>query len=291
MGTTIDGIGLATAGWRYRKSALHLANAATSRAMADAGLAPRDVDLLINCGIYRDHVLGEPALAALIQEDTAINVEDPHAGAHGTFSFDVANGTCGVLNALQIVDRFARAGTVRHGLVVASDADPGGHLTRGFPYTAAGGAIACGWTDEDRGLGEMRWGTWPDDGGSFRSTLAQQGDRNRLTIDVDESFAERAGTAAAKLAAAVLDEATLRAEHIGTVVLAPSSKAFVQAFVEHAGLSDGLVVAAPDVRLHTAAFVVALEAARAAGRLRSGDTALFVCASGGITAGACLYRP
>jgi hypothetical protein len=47
--------------------------------------------------IYRDRNLGEPALAALIQDDISANPEDPHKNAHGTFSFDVANGTCGVL--------------------------------------------------------------------------------------------------------------------------------------------------------------------------------------------------
>ena len=290
MGTTIDGIGLATAAWRSRKSALRLADTAASRAMADAELAPHDVDLLINCGLYRDRNLGEPAMAALIQEDIAINTEDPHAGAHGTFSFDVANGACGVLTGLQIVDRFAQATTIRHGLIVASDADPGHRLARGFPFSAAGGALACGWTDDERGLGEMRWGSWPDDGLSFRSTVGQRGKRNLLEVDIDESFGDRAGSAAAKVAADVLDDACLRAEDIRTVVLAPSNEVLVRAFVEHASFPSGLIVTAPDARLHTAAFVVALDGARRAGRLRSGDVALLVCASAGITAGACVYR-
>ncbi len=65
-----------------------------------------DVDLLINAGIYRDPNLTEPALAALIQQDIGANPEDPHVDAHGTFSFDITNGTCGLLNGLQIVDGF-----------------------------------------------------------------------------------------------------------------------------------------------------------------------------------------
>jgi 3-oxoacyl-[acyl-carrier-protein] synthase III len=52
---------------------------------------------------------GEPAIAALIQEDIGANPEDPHDDAHGTFSFDIANGTFGVLIALQIVDGFLRS--------------------------------------------------------------------------------------------------------------------------------------------------------------------------------------
>jgi 3-oxoacyl-[acyl-carrier-protein] synthase III len=68
---------------------------------AAGGHDPDEFDLLVNAGMYRDRNLGEPALAALIQDDIGANTEDPHAEAHGTFSFDVANGACGVLTALQ----------------------------------------------------------------------------------------------------------------------------------------------------------------------------------------------
>ena len=72
-------------------------------------MAPNDLDLLVNAGLYRDRNLGEPALASMIQEDVRRHPEDPHPGGHGTFSFDVANGACGVLTALQIADRFLRS--------------------------------------------------------------------------------------------------------------------------------------------------------------------------------------
>jgi len=72
---------------------------------------PSDLDLLINAGIYCDRNLGEPALAAIIQDDIGANPEDPHSHAHGTFSFDIANGVCGVLTALQIADGLLRSRT------------------------------------------------------------------------------------------------------------------------------------------------------------------------------------
>ena len=43
-----------------------------------AGRTAHDVDLLVNAGIYRDRNLGEPALAAMIQQDIGANPEDPH---------------------------------------------------------------------------------------------------------------------------------------------------------------------------------------------------------------------
>jgi 3-oxoacyl-[acyl-carrier-protein] synthase-3 len=106
MGTVIDRIDISRAGWRARRSALHLAVAAAKTCLREANTDAHDVDLFVNAGIYRDRNLGEPALAALIQDDISANPEDPHEISHGTFSFDIANGTCGVLTALQIVDGF-----------------------------------------------------------------------------------------------------------------------------------------------------------------------------------------
>src|SRR6516164_8287214 len=97
MATVIDRIELTEGGWRDRHSALRLAVTAARDCLNETGRTPHDIDLLINAGIYRDRNLGEPALAAMIQQDIGANPEDPHAGAHGTFSFDIANGVCGTL--------------------------------------------------------------------------------------------------------------------------------------------------------------------------------------------------
>ena len=155
MGTIIERIELADGGWRTRHSALRLAvNGGSRLAFAKPGANPHDVDLLVNAGVYRDRNLGEPALAAMIQEDIDANPEDPHAGSHGTFSFDVVNGSCGMLTALQIVDGFLQIdGRFDCALIVASDADPGHGMSEHFPFSPAGAAALCTWTDEDSGLG------------------------------------------------------------------------------------------------------------------------------------------
>lgn len=289
MGTTIDGIGLAEAGWRGRKSALRLANTASERALSDAGLVPQEIDVLVNCGLYRDRNLGEPALAALIQQDVCANPEDPHTGGHGTFSFDVANGTCGPLTALQIVDRLSRARTAGYSLIVASDADPGHGLAEGFPFAPVGGAVVCGWTDDDRGLGELSWMTSPDGGAALRSTVGRHGARNLLEIERDDRFADQAGALAAKAASHATDTASVSANEVSTVILAPGDPTFVHTFIDRSGFGEEQVVVA-DARIHTASFLTALHAAREASRVEPAAVLLFVCASAGITAGACVYR-
>ena len=155
MGTVIDRLDVTRGGWRGRHSALHLAVAAAKACLQGAGRDADDVDLLVNAGISRDQTLGDPALAALIQEDVGANPEDPHDDTHGTFSFDITNGTCGVLSALQIVDGFLRSRTIDRALVVASDADPGRGMSEHFPFSPAGAAMLCDWTDDDYGLSRV----------------------------------------------------------------------------------------------------------------------------------------
>lgn len=268
-----------------------MADAAAHGCLDDAGVAPSDIELLINTGIYHDRNLGEPALAALIQEDVGINAEDPHPGAHGTFSFDVANGTCGPLTALRILDGFLRAGTIRRGMVVSSDVDPGHHLARDFPFAPAGGAMVCGWSSDDRGLATFRWGSWPDDAESFRAVVEQERGRNLLQFEIAAAFAKQAGVAAAEVFDGVLTDAGMTRADVDVVVAAPGEEAFIESFAAHADLPSQRVVAAAGRGLHTVAFIAALDAARQAGRLEPGTTALFVAVGAGINAGACLYRP
>src|ERR1700758_5271086 len=180
MGTVIDRVDLARPRWRDRHSALHLAVTAAKDCLKGAGCGPDELDLVVNAGIYRDRNLGEPALAALIQDDIGANPEDPHPGAHGTFSFDVANGACGVLTGLQIVDGFLRTHSVQRALVVASDANPGHGMSEHFPFSPAGAALLCRWTDDDYGLSHVHWVNTNDADGSetFSATVGFADARN-----------------------------------------------------------------------------------------------------------------
>ncbi len=162
MGTTIEAVAVTSGGWRRRHSARRLADGAAEACLAAAGVPAGAVDLLVNTGVYRDHNLGEPALAALIQEDIGANPGDPAIGGHGTFSFDVANGTCGPLTALQLVDGLLATGTVGRALVLASDADPGDGMAPGFPFGATGGAVLCGWDVATEGFVDFRWATFSE---------------------------------------------------------------------------------------------------------------------------------
>ncbi|HWS92304.1 MAG TPA: 3-oxoacyl-[acyl-carrier-protein] synthase III C-terminal domain-containing protein [Mycobacterium sp.] len=291
MGTVIDRVEIAHARWRGRHSALHLAVAAAKDCLQRAGCDPDELDLVVNAGIYRDRNLGEPALAALIQDDIGANTEDPHAGAHGTFSFDIANGACGVLTALQIVDGFLRTRSIHRALVVASDADPGHGMSEHFPFSAAGAALLCAWSDDDYGLSRVSWVNSADsaeDVETFSATVGFADARNVLRFNQSPEADEQFAAAAAKAARACLDEQSVRPADIDLIVTAPARPGYRAALSSLLGVPVEKVSVADDHRMHTAALAAALEPE--VEKLPAGARVLLVAAGAGVIAGAALYR-
>ncbi|MHA7652405.1 3-oxoacyl-[acyl-carrier-protein] synthase III C-terminal domain-containing protein [Mycobacterium sp. ML4] len=291
MGTVIDRVDVAHPRLRGRHSALHLAVTAAKDCLRQAGCEPAELDLVVNAGIYRDRNLGEPALAALIQDDIGANPEDPHADAHGTFSFDVANGACGVLTALQIVDGFLRTRSVQRALVVTSDAGPGHGMSEHFPYSATGAALLCGWTDENYGLSGVSWANAGDalhDLETSSATVGFADGRNvlrfRQSADADDKFA----AVAAEAVRACLTLNGVSLSDVDVIVAAPARRDYREALSGLLGVPAEKVCVADDHRMHTAALAAAYQ--QYAAGLKPGERILFVAAGAGVVAGAALYR-
>jgi 3-oxoacyl-[acyl-carrier-protein] synthase-3 len=288
MGTIVDRLGIAQGSWRSRHSALQLAVSAANSCLHDEGRDADAVDLLVNAGIYRDKNLAEPALAALIQEDIGANPEDPHGDTHGTFSFDISNGTCGVLTGLQIVDGFLRSHTIRCALITASDADPGHGMSEHFPFSPIGAALLCRWTDDDYGLGRISWVNGPDDGNDFQATVGSDDARNVLRFRESPDLDERLAATAAQAARNCLSDSGLTLTDIDVIIAAPARRGYRAALARHLDVPPERMVVADDEKMHTASLVVAMQ--RALESLPMGARAIVVAAGAGITAGAALYR-
>ena len=287
MPTTIEAVAVASSRWTIRGSARKLADAAIRASLTGAGVSPSDVDLLINAGLYRERILGEPALAALIQADVGAHPEDPHAGSRGTFSFDIANGACGPLTALHIADGFLRAGTAERVLIVASDANPGRGLAPRFPFAASGAAMLCRWDGSQSGLLGFRWETAPEESDLLRARVGFERGRNRLRVEQDPAFGERAAAWAGKAAASLLADHGVGPDEVDLVIPSPLTPAFLAALPAHLGVDGDRVVSVPGAdRVHTAGLLVALAAAREQGRLDDARRVLLVAAGSGIVAGA-----
>ena len=137
-----------------------LAIPAAQKAIDQANINPDHIDLVVFCGIERDH--SEPATAHSIQDRLGLNADQ---------AFDVSNACFGFIQGIEIANHFISSGTVRHALVCTGEVpskimlaaieflkqgvDPDmakttlGALTVGD----AGGAIILGASDFDENVG------------------------------------------------------------------------------------------------------------------------------------------
>jgi 3-oxoacyl-[acyl-carrier-protein] synthase III len=296
MGARIEAVTVRRGrGGPWRPGALRLSDMAARDCLAQAKRRADELDLLINAGLYKDDNTAEPAMASIIQEDIGANPgHPPKREHHGTFSFDVMNGGCGVVSALQILDAFVGPATAQLGMVVAADADPAPHRSRGFPFPPVGGAILLAASGDDAGFAGFEVRTFAEDAELFEAVVRFDPETRRSVAEVHEHprFAARCLERARAHALGFLDRARLRPVDVDVLVASAYPPGFAIRLARAVGIPAACVPAvAPELdHAHTAAPIAALAAARASGLLGAAHRVLFVTVGAGITVAAALYQ-
>jgi 3-oxoacyl-[acyl-carrier-protein] synthase-3 len=303
MGARIAAASALTSRGLRRPTARRLADAAARACLAHAGREPGDVDMLINTGVYREDNMGEPALAALVQEDIGANLGQPPLGGHGTFSFDLINGTCGVISAIQLESGLLRSGVIRLGAIVTSDVHP--HLTdpRSAPFRPTGGAMLLDWDDSIAGFTDFYAETFPEYEDLFASGLVWQErhgvrapprarGQSHMVIDEKSGYHARLADCAEEVTRRFLRRRGLGLGEIDLLVPAPSAAGFPDTLRNRLGIPGDRVAYVPEDLddAYTAAPIAALQAAIKSGRLGEARNTLMLAAGAGITVALALYR-
>ncbi|MFQ3226672.1 MAG: 3-oxoacyl-(acyl-carrier-protein) synthase III [Porticoccaceae bacterium] len=137
-----------------------LAIPAAQKAIEHSNINPDLIDLVIFCGIERDH--SEPATAHIVQASLKLSAD--HA-------FDISNACFGFMHAIEIANHFLQSGTVRYALVCTGEV-PSKILLAAIEYLKsgvapeivqktlgaltvgdAGGAVILGLSDVDEDIG------------------------------------------------------------------------------------------------------------------------------------------
>jgi 3-oxoacyl-[acyl-carrier-protein] synthase III len=303
MGTRIEAACALTRGGPRKATARGLADAAARACLAHAGRQPGDVDMLINAGIYREDHMGEPALAALIQEDIGANLGEPPVGAHGTFSFDLLNGACGVITAIQLESGLLRSGVIRLGAIVTSDVDPDAGGDGAAALRPAGGAMLLGWDDGIAGFTDFHTETFPEYADLYTSGLVWRGrrgirfprqgaGRHQLVIDEKPGYQARLADCAEEATRGFLRKLGMDIADVDLLVPAPSAPEFLDALRERLGVPGDRVAYTPEdlEGTHTTGPITAVQAAIRSGRLGEAENTLVLAAGSGITVALALYR-
>ena len=298
MGTIIEATATATAHERsMAPGALEAVDVAARSCLERADRTAGELDLLINVGVYHDRILSEPAFASLIQEDIGANPNHPPGAGHGTFSFDVYNGGCGLLTGIHLVDGMLASGTVELGMVVASDKDPVPGVSENFSFPAVGGAILLSADASRAGFTAFQFATFPEFAELFGAYVDWQEDarrglvrhgKNILTVDIAESYSDRALECADSTARELAAAQALDLGEIDLLVATASVPGFGDGLARRLGVAAERVASPSDdlAHAHTAAPAVALDSVQ----LAAARTTLFVSVGAGITVAAAVYR-
>lgn len=282
--------------------ALSLCDTTARACLTHTGHRAWELDLLVHAGLYKERNLAEPAFAALIQEDIGANPgHPPRPQRHGTFSFDVMNGGCGVVSALQLIDGFVAAGSARLAMVVAADVDPEPSTSHGFPFPPVGGAVLLGHVDGDEGFVRFEQHTFPEHAGLFESRVAFEpgsgglfGSRGHPALEVreDPGFASACVVRASAVTSEFLARAGLRPAAVDLLIASAYPPRFSRDVARSLGLGPAQVPElAPDLAsAHTAGPIAALATAMDSGQFARARNVLFVTAGAGITVALALYR-
>jgi 3-oxoacyl-[acyl-carrier-protein] synthase III len=303
MGARIEAVSALTSHGLHKPTARRLADAAARACLAQAGREPSQVDMLINAGVYREDNMGEPALAALIQEDIGANRGQPPTAGHGTFSFDLMNGTCGVISAIQLEAGFLRSGVIRLGAIVTSDVDPDPGADRSSSIRPAGGAMLLAWDDGFTGFTDFGAETFPEYEDLFISGLVwherpgprppwRETGQSQMVMDEKPGYQARLADCAEEAARRFLRRAGMGIGEIDLLVAAPSSSGFLDPLRVGLGIpGDRVAYVAEDLDgVHTTGPLAALQAAIRSGRLGEARNTLMLAAGAGLTVALALYR-
>jgi 3-oxoacyl-[acyl-carrier-protein] synthase III len=303
MGTRIEAASTLTSHGMRKPSARRLADAAATACLAHSGRTPGDVEMLINAGIYREDNMGEPALAALIQEDIGANRGQPPIGGHGTFSFDIMNGTCGVITAIRVQSGFLRSRVVRLGMIVTSDVHPNPKKSKSPTFQPTGGAMLLSWDDNIAGFTDFHTETFPEYDNMLESHYYWKAARgpqgpgraaghSQLVIDQKPGYLARSVDCAEEATWRFLRRLGMGIDEIDLLVATPSSPDFLDSVTVRLGVPGDRVAYVPEhlVAAYTTGPVAALEAGFKSGRLGEARNTLMLAAGAGITVALALYR-
>lgn len=268
----------------------HLALKAAERALADAGLATGDIDLIVLATATPDQTF--PATAATVQAELGIT-----RGA----AFDLQAVCSGFIFALATADAHLKAGSFQRALVIGAET-----FSRILDWEDRGTCVLFGdgagamvveavQADEAHGAGLLTSHLRSD--GRHRSKLfvdggpSSTGTVGHLRMEGREVFKHAVGM----ITDVIVDAFAATGESAGSIdwfVPHQANRRIIDASAQKLGIAPQKVVTTVDIHGNTSAASIplALDVARKDGRILPGHLVLLEAMGGGFTWGSALLR-
>jgi len=283
----------------FNNGSIPLAIKAGEECIRSTSIGKDRIGLLINTGIYRDEHIGEPAIASLIQKGMDLNPLFNDKGA--TFSFDLYNGICGPLNALEIISHQIDGRRIEYGLIVTSDRNPYIKYSEGYEFIPKGGAILLGPSLNGQGFIQFRSYTYPEFRNYFNSGLrfkdwgkSKNGKNKRhiLTIEKDREYLDSCIECGKNGIRRFLDSIDLHETEVDLIISTNYPPGLVEGIKRSGILPEEIFSNQPAgiERVHTASIPMVLEKAIKDKKFQSAKNVIFLSIGAGITVQLAHYR-
>jgi len=280
-------------------SYISMAALAATRCMEQTDVPLREIDMLINIGVFRDDNIIEPAIAPLIQQELGLNLDPVKNGhlQHSTLAFDINDGENGFLTAACIADSFFKTGSAKHALIVAGDVHPSMTDHPDFPFQPVASAVLLAHSkEEQQGFAGFHFKTSPNGCHGFAASVdlsrSRTGNRHRLDFDMSENYTERILKFTSEMMTDLFAQGRLDAADVDFLVTSQSFSDFGSQ-VARAILLPARVRTVDLNGLygntHTSALPAGYQHLASAGGLQRNARLLFVAAGAGLSAACALY--
>jgi len=278
------------------EAASDMAVPAAQRALADAGLSPADIDLLIVATVTPDMPM--PATACILQHKLGLPTS--------TACFDLNAACSGFIYALDTACAMIGSGRYRHALVVgveklSSIVDWSDRTTCVLFGDGAGAAVIGSSPQPGIGLLGTRLGAYgdcvdllciPGGGSNAPATAASIANRDHFIQMKGKEVFKYAVRGMEEAARDILEQHGLSAHQIDLVIPHQANLRIIESIAQYLELPLERFFVNLDRYGNTSAasIPIALDEARRAGRIRAGDLTLLVAFGAGLTYGSALLR-
>lgn len=267
---------------------------AGEKALADAGVKPEEIDLVIVATATGDYTV--PSTASIVQH---------RLGIPGAAAYDLGAGCSGFVYALDQAWHAVRAGGYKKALVIGADL-----LSRitnwedrstCVLFGDGAGAVVVGETTSEYGVLATYLGS--DGSGAESLYVPAGGSRKPVTteaVEAGEQYLRMAGNEVFKFAVRIMEDATrevlqranLTAEDIDLLIPHQANIRIIDAAAKRLGLDEDRIIINVDRYGNTSAasIPIALGEAIEAGRVKDGDRIVCVGFGAGLTWGAVALR-
>jgi len=267
---------------------------ATKRALADAGVSPDEVEMLIVATVTPDQIL--PSTACIVQDKL---------GLKNALAFDVAAACTGFVYGLSIADHFIRAGTYKKIVVIGAEmlstiTDWEDRTTAVLFGDGAGAAVLEPSKGSEgvlstflRSDGSLREFLYVPGGGSrFPSSEKTLQDRMHYVKMSGNNVFKHAVRAMGDAAQKVLDDAGVSSGDLDYFVPHQANLRIIKATAEriHVPMEKVYVNVDRYGNTSSASIPIALDEINRSGGLKDGSLVEMVAFGGGFTWGAALLR-